>query len=687
MAERILTCGACLRRALQLVPQQRPSLESAALLQARSLRQASRAFASTIATESSPATSPVKNTDTPSSLDAEPMDETVAGKKAQLKLQRAVKKQLQYMDDPWKIGQYVEQALARDRYDEALLLTQTASRSHQVVVSWNHLINYTLEKQQLHKAVKLYNDMKKRAQLPNLQTYTIMFRGFAKSQHPKLAVAEALKHYNKLLKDTRLEPNSIHLNAVINVCGRAGDLDSMFSVVDSINDSTRSATAYTYTTIINALRFHAMDEVKDLPVEQKATNLKNSIQRGKAVWEEAVNRWRQGRLVIDEELVCAMGRLLLLTPDRADRREILDLIEQTMNIPNLSKAPPASEHDPGLDNSGSRKVARKEGHGTYASPGTNTLALVLTVVASSRLSTSGIKYWNLLVREHNVVPDLDSWMRLFGMLKTAKASAHASEILAIIPEKYINPRFYHMAMEACIRDNISPNAIKHANRALDSMNERLKVPDPHALRLYLQASQASHYHFRARAEGGDVEGAKRDYGIQITEALARMWKPYLNLHNRFFKASRAETDEEKKALYNNKREVIALARIMYSSYNRVIQQEMLPEADLKEIRPIGARINREIQAFFSSRNETEPNLRQAKGRGTAGGDMSEYNDDLDDGLFWDTRQAGKPRRREGFEQRSRRPDRRHDNHKPAFDRGRTPPPSRDPRQRRAPVEW
>lgn len=63
------------------------------------------------------------------------------------------------MDDPWNIAQYVENALAKDRFDEALLLTKTAGKDLQVVVSWNHLINYLLGKQQLKNAIKLYNDV------------------------------------------------------------------------------------------------------------------------------------------------------------------------------------------------------------------------------------------------------------------------------------------------------------------------------------------------------------------------------------------------------------------------------------------------------------------------------------------------------------------------------------------------
>ncbi|KPM46178.1 hypothetical protein AK830_g334 [Neonectria ditissima] len=671
MAESILSCSASLRRAVQQLPPQRVVLERTALLQTRSLlHQTQPRFSSTTPpVDNSPVANPSVaspsqvtasiKAEAPQNLDVnavDPEEPSVAAKKAKEKLERAVKKNLPYLEDPWKLGQYVNDALAKDRYDEALLLTQKASAKDQVVVSWNHLINYQLEKQQLRNAVKLYNEMKKRAQLPNMQTYSIMFRGFAKSQHPKLAVSEAIRHYQILLKDSRLEPNSIHLNAVLNVCSRAGDLDSMFSIADTINESTRAADSFTYTTIINALRYNLLGDIKDLPDEQKNDNITKAIGRAKTIWEEVIGKWRQGRLVLDEEVVCAMGRLLIMAPDRIQKREVLDLIEQTMNIPNISKAELVSAAD--FRTKGLARANAKLAHRVaWVKPDRNTLALVLTTLASSKLTTCGIKYWNVLVREHGIQPDMDNWMRMFGMLKVAKASAHACDILEIVPDEYINARNYQIAMETCVRDNINLNAIKNANKALDSMVKRLRVPDPHTMRLFLRVSLVSHYQLRARSEKGDLIGAKRDYGIQITDALARLWEPYRKLHNHYFNVVKPKDDKAQAILYNDKREVIALARIMYGAFNKVIQQGMLPEADLQKIRPVGARINREIHTFFANREELEPNLRKSKGRGTAEEDMSQYEVILGGDFEWDTTQASRPssgrRERSMGEDRSR----------------------------------
>ncbi|KAF5697680.1 Pentatricopeptide repeat-containing protein [Fusarium globosum] len=651
MADRLLPGGACLRRALQFAPRQRLEIRLASAFQISSFQHSQRIFNSTtIPTTEESTTAQDANSiadaitkDAPKNLDA-PADGPLWKRRENLRMERAVNKELQYLNnDPWKVAEYVRKALEAKKFDQAHLLVQKGSKDMQLVVPWNFLLEYLLDQQQVKAAIKLFNEMKKRAQFPNAQTYTTLFRGLAKSNHPKTAVFEAVKHYNALFKDSRLEPNSTHLNAVLSVCNRAGDLDSMFSIVDTLNESTRAPTSYTYTTILNAIRFNTLDGLEKLTPEQKEFNLKQGSQRAKAIWSEVMSKWRQGRLIIDEELVCSMGRMMIISSDTNDKKEVLDLIEQTMNIPNLSKVKEMSAEEARKTNPRTGQVVKKDKNGVFVSPGNNTLSLILKVVLQTKLNSMGIKYWNFILREYNLEPDRDCWLRLFSILKQAKASGHATEILDIIPASITGPNFYRIAFETCVRDNINPNVIKNANRALDSMMNHLELPDAHLMRLYLNVSQSTHYHLRARANEGDVAGAKRAYGVQITDALDRLWVPYRKLHDHYFKQVKAETKEQKRALYNDQREVIALARIMYGSFNKVIQQEMLPEEDLKRIRPVGGRINREIQAFYANREEMEPNLRKKKGRGTAEEDMSTHDEAMNTANFWDTTQAGKPR--------------------------------------------
>lgn len=94
-----------------------------------------------------------------SDTDQQPSSPTVAQKNERDRLRIIVKKQLVRLEDPWNIEQYVQKALAKGRFEEALLLTQTAGRDKQLVVAWNHLIEYQLQNQRLRPALKLLNDV------------------------------------------------------------------------------------------------------------------------------------------------------------------------------------------------------------------------------------------------------------------------------------------------------------------------------------------------------------------------------------------------------------------------------------------------------------------------------------------------------------------------------------------------
>ncbi|KAK2594221.1 hypothetical protein QQS21_008063 [Conoideocrella luteorostrata] len=648
MAASCLSCRACLVRAIQLAAYGGTAGNILRMTADQLGHQSGRAY--TTASHPAATTRPV---DAPRTLGLPDKSGPIAEPRQKLreKMQRAVKKHLSHMEDPWKIAQHVEQTLAKDRYDEALLLARKVSKDRQVVVAWNHLIEYQLEQQQLKQAVKLYNEMKKRGQLPNVQTFTIIFRGCARSRHPKLAVAEAVKHYNILMADKRLQPNSIHLNAVLNVCARAGDLDSMFLIADTANDSTRAPTAFTYTTILNALRHSAIRDIKDLTQEQQASNLRKTVDRAKGLWMEVMDKWKQGRVIVDEELVCAMGRVLLLEPKREDKREVLDLLQQTMNIPNLANtlgSDSLKASDKGTTPSNGVPNSSTSSKALYAVPGRNTLALLLTTLASSKLTTVGIKYWNIMIRQYGIVPDNDNWLRMFGMLKVAKASAHSASTLQILPDEFANPKPYQIAMETCVRDNINTNVTENSTIVLNSMMDRLSVPDIHTLRLYLRVALVSHYHLRTRAQSGNEKGAKREYGVQITTALARLWEPYKKVHHHYFKTAPPPNNKKDQGiLYNNKREVIALARLMFSAFNKVVNEGMLPEKDLRELRSVGAKINREIQAFYSNREQIEPRLRRLGGPDFS--KQKEAADTIEDpshrpgrDFVWDTTKTDEP---------------------------------------------
>jgi hypothetical protein len=74
-----------------------------------------------------------------------------------------VRKELDYLRDPLKLANHVLNLLRQDRFDEAELLVQTASKSFPCTVSWNHLIDWELSKGKVNVAIKTYNEVCKYA--------------------------------------------------------------------------------------------------------------------------------------------------------------------------------------------------------------------------------------------------------------------------------------------------------------------------------------------------------------------------------------------------------------------------------------------------------------------------------------------------------------------------------------------
>src|SRR3954471_18251528 len=97
--------------------------------------------------------------------------------------------------------------------------------------------------------------MKERTQIPDAQTYTIIFNGCATNTHVRSAVGIATRLYQTMMNNNRVALSTIHMNAVLKVCSRAQDLDNLFLVASTANETTRVPDTWTYTIILNALRY------------------------------------------------------------------------------------------------------------------------------------------------------------------------------------------------------------------------------------------------------------------------------------------------------------------------------------------------------------------------------------------------------------------------------------------------
>lgn len=546
------------------------------------------------------------------------------------KLQAAVMKRLEIFPDPYHIAQHVSTALEKGRFDEALMMARMASRNAKVEVSWNHLIDYQMKNKRLHGAIKIYNEvrtgpyacsaidhvltplqMKKRAQIPNAKTYTIIFRGCAHSLHPKLAVAEATRIYNFMIKSGPLQPNSIHMNAVLEVCARAGDLESLFTILATSNSHMRSPDAHTYTIVLNALRYDAGNAGKanlgliDDDVKQE---IQKTIQRASSIWANVIESWRNGRLFIDEHLVCAMGRILSLG-DYKNNESILELVEQTMQIPRFDKpnvplppvpgphstsettaAPkdgaasgteaaagsPAPEQGvadtTGMSPKARKALARPKAKGTpvYARPETKTLSLVLTALTNTRKTASAPNYWSYFRHHLNVVPDPENNFCYLRALALGHASGQVAAHIASLPTPLLSYVTFRRGLSACVGDNLNKDAFKHASQIFDIMIAKQRYADALSMRLYIQVARASTRHFYEPTPAAG--GGKPAHGRQLMAAIDRMWEPFRILSGSMSypdgatRSPEAELDTKR----GDMQEVLATARRMIAAIDRVV---------------------------------------------------------------------------------------------------------------------
>jgi hypothetical protein len=392
--------------------------------------------------------------------------------------------------------------------------------------------------------------MKKRAQIPNAKTYTIIFRGCAHSIHPKLAVAEATRIYNFMIKTGPLKPNTIHMNAVLEVCARANDLESLFTVLATGFGHIRSPDALTYTIILNALRHEVKNASSGnigLVDEEVKREIEKNLERARAIWGDVIASWRSGKIILDEHIVCAMGRALA-EGEYQDNDSVLDLLEQTMRIPRLdkpnAKLPPAPEPkstpgdaasaDAGVDNAldttdMSPKHRRELARSTtdkktplFAKPGNNALSLALVVLTKTRKTGSATKYWTYFTEHLGVVPDNDNRWAYLGALTAGHASAQVANFIETMPRADLSGITFRRGLSACISDNLNPDAFKHACRIFDVMIATQRYPDALAMRLFLHAARANTRHFHQDA----ARDGRLAHGAQIAAALDRMWEPF-----------------------------------------------------------------------------------------------------------------------------------------------------------------
>ena len=395
--------------------------------------------------------------------------------------------------------------------------------------------------------------MKKRAQVPDAHTYTIVLRGLAWHPQYEQSVSRAITVYHSMYADNcPVKPNIIHTNAVLKVCALAKDLDALWGVAAKLPTRGKAAPDnLTFTTILNAIRTIAWDDSsaynKEAHPESKQRNAKRqqAVRQGRRMWDEIVERWRTGDIVMDEELVCSMGRLLLLGYDEQDYDDVLSLLEQTMAIPrqiprlddparkgysktgedkrpdggepqlidsrpssdsdsqassDLEASPLASgavgDSEPVCTPGGEFNALVDSSNLSYARPGRNTLSLSIDACLRMRATRPAQDYWGLLTSPmgpYNIAPDSENYHMYLRLLRLQRASRLALELvkemksgaLGGIKRDVVEAKTFRIAMSCCVRDKNNRNAAEHAQALLRMMSDTLEKADVKAMEMYL----------------------------------------------------------------------------------------------------------------------------------------------------------------------------------------------------------
>lgn len=553
------------------------------------------------------------------------------------KMMRAVKKELRYTTDPYHIAADVAKKLAENDYEKALMLTQEASKNHQVVVSWNYLIAHLLAAKKMQGAIKLYNDvscswqldyvrrlnrptlqMKKRAQLPNAHTYTTIFSGLAESDHPKVAVTEALRIYNNMLASPRFKPNSIHLNSVLMLCSRAGDMESLFVILRSAN-GIRSPDNTTYTIILNALRCQQENQIS--PHENQKSHRpavqasrEKTIARGKLVWDEVITRWKKGEIIMDEELMCAIGRLLLLG-GAAETDSIIRVVGEVLDIKKLLDGQPGlldkigqeptkaetqekserskkpaqfDDSDQAEDFTSSRPAqakpaARPSISNATAGPvttqmkaGNKTLSLVMKALAVAQRTKLAARYWDYLVQTYEIEPDRRNYRDYIDCLSTGAASGKAARLLVSMPASIVDGDLYRRGILLCHFDAFNEKAFDNAALIHRAMVRKLRVPDARCMKLYLQVAMTSYRKFLDKTlYPGEREGLKA-HAQQMLVALDDVFEPLKRASTDIdFSEFSGTAEDSWHRTWPQRQEILELLKKFIAACDKMLSQNLL----------------------------------------------------------------------------------------------------------------
>ncbi|KAF2211009.1 hypothetical protein CERZMDRAFT_44216 [Cercospora zeae-maydis SCOH1-5] len=531
--------------------------------------------------------------------------------------EKALRKELEYLKDPLKLADHVEYVLRCEQPEKALSLCRLASKRLNCTVSWNHVVAWHAHNGRPAKAVAIFNEMKKRGQFPDSYTYMRLLTGLSESKNE---VAKIVSIFHGMCSpSSRVKPNTSHTNAALRACSLAGDMDAMWGIVSRMPERGANAPdAKIYTTILQAIKHNAFGDGPDASL--MTAFRQEAVNEGRRIWQEVISKWREGALVLDEDLVVAMAGLLLMSNRMQDRDNVFDLIHQTTGLERqiapLSSKERRTEHVPvekGLDEDG--QTAPLDDYDDFTpSPSSNAFKPVTPAVRSDKSKRpqplvrvragNGIlamliracdvlrtpkamnSYWDILTSApHNVKPDPANLQLLFRALRANRSSSRSSHVLQRLHNQIgiePHPLTYVMAMDICVRDRNNPNVVDIATGIVDDMEKNLFPLNMETLKLYVKLAQAT------------------DNGPNIIKAVNRV----LAMEGKVFKSD--QTNEPGSSPQDR-----AVAHEVYSGLRRAIDKLLLRGLVPKDAEQHWREVIKKVDSSLSSlKFRSQVNLRR-----------------------------------------------------------------------------
>ncbi|KAH8424561.1 pentatricopeptide repeat-containing protein [Aspergillus melleus] len=455
---------------------------------------------------------------------------------------KAIDLELDWLSDRMSLANRVKRILSQGKVAFAAEMVRMATRRGlESTAAWNHLFEYCFRRNSARSAFRFYNDMKKRGVRPSEVTYTTMLSGLSNSKStPEIdPVKTALNIYRSISSDkSGVELSIIHSNAMLTVCARHGDMDTLWGVASELPETgPASPGPVTYSIVLRAILNAMVWDVEKMPpknVNSISARKAQGVTEAKRVWADIIYRWKKGDLQIDSQMVNSMTRVLMEGPGEYSSYEVLLLLNQTTGLPILAKAPQkvAYKKSQGVQKHANREEQELEdvpfvdegelyrppqetleeeetGEGEveeenlddvfkpfpFASTGVSPLPVgnreLYRALEASAALTQGLgaakAYWKHITKDMGLKPESTPIHAYLQILQGARSSRAAVDLMRdeVLPSGLVESDMFVTAMKSCRRDINNMNVVTHANELLGLMDQAFPIPNTVAIDVYM----------------------------------------------------------------------------------------------------------------------------------------------------------------------------------------------------------